>query len=693
MNAPVSGNGAGMSKAAFFTLLRVIEASDENAVRMVERGAIARIKLAMETHASDVEVQREACRVLSDLLANGEEREHSLVAQMIHQDFIRQVKISMEGHADDAQVQQFACEVLFWIARGNPENRLGSVVCMVEQGIIGMIECAMELHAQSDDLIRNAFMTLNEIIMGDRGILLPMVERGLITRIKAAMERHTHDTHLLEEACRFLAHIANGSPYCATKMIEVGVIPQVIVAIDACANSAEPLSRFFTLACIVENCFDHMLLTGRGIPRSAKLVVEQGVIGECMRVLDTHRNDAKAVQAAMRILAKVLAGVRASSRLVLKQGQTQLELIRKARRAMQDYISDAVLQDLACWLLTELASSIPASSVLMVQEGMLEQIRVVMDVHSNVAQVQSNAFAALEKIIKGNPKSTRLIPVRGAIRRIKLTMSTHMQDPQLLSSAINLLASVEDVPQVHTQMLRQGVVEQINIALIQHPNLQADIQAGTDAIIADKVEQAAGRPASHVENTRRAQQLAAEERTRCFEYSLQAFREGALSAAAGRTQGKQKRKKGKQRGGWTQPRGHGHVSSASGSEQHLLADEVVHATRVIEEAACRDSLYRTLKSAKEVLVRFKSQECSHGGVMAAVNTMREVMADGALRLCELLREAPKREVCSVCLDNAATHMPLCGHKCLCQQCGEALVSKLCPICRRPFRSLVRVYDS
>ena len=54
------------------------------------------------------------------------------------------------------------------------------------------------------------------------------------------------------------------------------------------------------------------------------------------------------------------------------------------------------------------------------------------------------------------------------------------------------------------------------------------------------------------------------------------------------------------------------------------------------------------------------------------------------------------EPCSICLDGPRTHAFVpCGHRSLCQRCSETRLGSLgamCPMCRAPFESVIRVYD-
>jgi len=61
--------------------------------------------------------------------------------------------------------------------------------------------------------------------------------------------------------------------------------------------------------------------------------------------------------------------------------------------------------------------------------------------------------------------------------------------------------------------------------------------------------------------------------------------------------------------------------------------------------------------------------------------------------------AALRGLCVVCQDGACVQCVVpCGHRCLCDRCATALVAaaadepRQCPICRRAFQSIIRVYD-
>jgi len=50
-------------------------------------------------------------------------------------------------------------------------------------------------------------------------------------------------------------------------------------------------------------------------------------------------------------------------------------------------------------------------------------------------------------------------------------------------------------------------------------------------------------------------------------------------------------------------------------------------------------------------------------------------------------------VCSICLDKEATNAIVpCGHRCLCDDCGNRTRIRICPICRSPINQLVKIFD-
>jgi len=56
-------------------------------------------------------------------------------------------------------------------------------------------------------------------------------------------------------------------------------------------------------------------------------------------------------------------------------------------------------------------------------------------------------------------------------------------------------------------------------------------------------------------------------------------------------------------------------------------------------------------------------------------------------------EDRKKETCVICLINSRSHVLIpCGHKLFCGECaGGLLVSKICPMCRTPIQSILKVF--
>ena len=111
--------------------------------------------------------------------------------------------------------------------------------------------------------------------------------------------------------------------------------------------------------------------------------------------------------------------------------------------------------------------------------------------------------------------------------------------------------------------------------------------------------------------------------------------------------------------------------------------EAIHAAQQAEAArraagAALDTARQAAQEAVATLKRVESEVAAVEGAVAA-------------------RAGDAATLCIVCLDSERTHAFLpCGHRCACEKCSQALLDGamcVCPVCRTPVDSRVRIYDA
>ena len=130
-----------------------------------------------------------------------------------------------------------------------------------------------------------------------------------------------------------------------------------------------------------------------------------------------------------------------------------------------------------------------------------------------------------------------------------------------------------------------------------------------------------------------------------------------------------------------------------------------------EQQAARDAQAAQLAQVQAEAARaqaeaLRAQADARRAVLAAASMEEDAAArDARLKRAveeEVRREAADASCCDVCFDAPKSHvLQPCGHYCICRDCLELLTERawaanterLCPVCREPFHSAQRVYDT
>lgn len=77
------------------------------------------------------------------------------------------------------------------------------------------------------------------------------------------------------------------------------------------------------------------------------------------------------------------------------------------------------------------------------------------------------------------------------------------------------------------------------------------------------------------------------------------------------------------------------------------------------------------------------------------NNINREMADETKEVIIDILAPDETKACKICSVNESIIAFDCGHKISCYSCSQILLSenKHCPICRKPFKKVIRIYDS
>lgn len=56
-----------------------------------------------------------------------------------------------------------------------------------------------------------------------------------------------------------------------------------------------------------------------------------------------------------------------------------------------------------------------------------------------------------------------------------------------------------------------------------------------------------------------------------------------------------------------------------------------------------------------------------------------------------IKVSQEKECCKICFMNKPNVLVPCGHECVCFKCYQHLNNKICPLCRKNIKNIIRVY--
>jgi hypothetical protein len=84
---------------------------------------------------------------------------------------------------------------------------------------------------------------------------------------------------------------------------------------------------------------------------------------------------------------------------------------------------------------------------------------------------------------------------------------------------------------------------------------------------------------------------------------------------------------------------------------------------------------------------------SDGALQAENARLAALLARIGQQQQQMEQQRALEQSCVICLDQPKTHaLAPCFHKCLCEACCSRDLPALCPICRAPVKSAIRIFD-
>mmetsp|Transcript_14261 Transcript_14261/g.35791 ORF Transcript_14261/g.35791 Transcript_14261/m.35791 type:complete len:525 (+) Transcript_14261:123-1697(+) len=307
---------------------------DINKREICEKGGIAAIICAMQTHAGCRGIQEQGCLALWSLAsrtppppalrvgegeAGGQEenrRAEQVRLEEIEKDEIhasnkfsmshgRGIEVLVEAvrvHSKTVVVVERACRALTQLAHSSPENALK--MCF-EEGLPAICK-AMEHHSgnshvleQTIAALKNIFSSVNNVPKGTKRELNPAHVSSCVVKTLNAMRRHTSNVAMQRQACSALGNMALNSQWANGLMESQGAVQTVVASMLACMQDDQVQGR----ACQTLFVFTHdkaNLNCMRGLNRK-----EEGAKRPChatIRALGRHSKNVQVVKMAIHTI-------------------------------------------------------------------------------------------------------------------------------------------------------------------------------------------------------------------------------------------------------------------------------------------------------------------------------------------------------------------------------------------------------
>lgn len=118
-----------------------------------------------------------------------------------------------------------------------------------------------------------------------------------------------------------------------------------------------------------------------------------------------------------------------------------------------------------------------------------------------------------------------------------------------------------------------------------------------------------------------------------------------------------------------------------------------HFTVVLEQLCTNESVYLFYYFASDAHEKYRLSKQKYDVRVRSIQRCGlSFSVDPIYGSMHGVASASETEKCAICLDNDANTIFIpCRHMCLCEDCGKILIksnNEVCPICRKPYSSLI-----
>jgi hypothetical protein len=732
------GRDASMQGVGAYALHALSSHHAENREKAVASGALRVIVAALKTHVNDAEVAAKCCGTLSGLVIAGDAFGNGNCLKALEAGALDAVLATMKLHAGNADVAEMAC-----LALGNACMDFSVQAQLVDAGGIDAVLAAVLAHESHAGVQERALKALSQLVVKNVGGRIEARDAGAIDACMASMRKHAAVTSVQDSACFFIDAMCDDE---GSRLML------------CCAGAIEEVVRFLQTPGVAADAAKKACITLVGLIRcmtSDEYCIKAAAAGAFEAVITVMRQHTAHAHLQNQACVLLLELVRLSMQNRIKARAVGADAA--VRAAMQAHAENAEVVVHACAALKFMLSDTFPSTLQSIAKAQPESpptprcakhsfedavaaLRCSQSDAATLVQACTAIATTLAAAADGSAATTG--SSSGALRAVDAIVTLlreRRRDARLQEAACRALAALTTQDRCGGKenaaaALRAGALLELPAMLRMHA-ADAAVQQHGQALLASlqRVQQSAAGAA----DAAMAALLAEEEALRLA--ATPSKRKGKKKSGGG---GASSTAAAAALGGGSEGAGAGTDAEAqaivdAASLDAAAADTVPLSTAADDDA--KPSAQAARRRRRRAAMKAARSAAGDSGDGDADNTAPApedgrsnddaaadpVADDDDAQPAAMVEQAavaplpaplpapvpspapppppaPAMKECCVCLEDVlADELRLispCGHRCICAECGAALLARLpaarrvCPICSAPVGVVVRVFD-